>query len=353
MSKLKVAIVGCGSISHCHFPVYKKLEDVELIACADIDFERAKQCAEKYEVPNAYASVEELLEKHPEVDIVDVCTWPSAHGPVTIAAANAGKHVICEKPTSHNLKSALEMRKAVKKNNVIFQLATPLRYQKTANYIRGLVDKGELGDVFYGRTAYVRQRGIPGGWFSCSAYSGGGPVIDIGVHRIDLAWYLMGCPKPVSVSASASYRIGDYRPSANEKDKENAWAGTKVENYKFDTEDSACGFFRFENGATLYFDTSWSFNGPIENATMVVGDKAGATMDPFKIFRGDGMNITEEIPEGDFAGNFFELEIAHFIDCVKTGKTPSSDIEQAVQLEAMLAGIYDSAKKGKEIKLKY
>ena len=353
MSKLKVAIVGCGSISHCHFPVYKKLEDVELVACADINFERATKCAEKYEVPNAYASVEELLEKHPEVDIVDVCTWPAAHGPVTIAAANAGKHVICEKPTSHNLKSALEMRKAIKKNNVIFQLATPLRYQKTANYIRNLVDKGELGDVFYGRTAYVRQRGIPGGWFSCSAYSGGGPVIDIGVHRIDLAWYLMGCPKPVSVSASASYRIGDYRPSANEKDKENAWAGTTVDNYKFDTEDSACGFFRFENGATLYFDTSWSFNGPIENATMIVGDKAGATMDPFKIFRGDGMNITEEIPEGDFAGNFFELEIAHFIDCVRTGKTPSSDIEQAVQLEAMLAGIYDSAKKGKEIKLKY
>ena len=147
--------------------------------------------------------------------------------------------------------------------------------------------------------------------------------------------------------------LSGERPSASEKDKENAWAGTTVENYKFDTEDSACGFFRFENGATLYFDTSWSFNGPIENATMVVGDKAGATMDPFKIFRGDGMSITEEIPEGDFAGNFFELEIAHFIDCVRTGKTPSSDIEQAVQLEAMLAGIYDSAKKGKEIKLKY
>ncbi len=348
MSKIKVALVGCGSISHSHFPVYKSLEDVELVACADINFKRAKDAAEKYDIPHAYRNVKELLEKC-DVDAVDVCTWPAAHGPVTIAAANAGKHVICEKPTSHNLKSALAMREAVLKNNVIFELAVPLRYQEKAMYLREMVDRGELGNVYYGRTAYVRQRGIPGGWFSCTKYSGGGPVIDVGVHRIDLAWYAMGCPKPVSVSASVSYRIGDYRPSS----EDGSWTGTIVKDYKFDTEDSACGFFRFENGATLYFDTSWTFNGPEEGATMIAGDKAGATLDPFKIFVGDGMNVSEQIPEGNFDGNMYENEIKHFIDCIQTGKKPGSDIEQAVQLEAMLAGIYESAKKGKEIKFKF
>ncbi len=352
MSKIKVAVVGCGSISHSHFAAYKKRDDVELVACVDIKVDRAKSCAEKYGVPNYYKSTKEML-KSCNVDVVDVCTWPAAHGPVTIEAANAGKHVICEKPTAHNLKDALKMREAVLKNNVIFQLAVPLRYQKKAVYVRELVDRGAFGDVFYGRTAYVRQRGIPGGWFSCSKYSGGGPIIDIGVHRIDLAWYAMGCPKPVSVSASASYRIGDYRPSVTERDRDTGWAGTAVKGYKFDTEDSACGFFRFENGATLYFDCSWSFNGPVENATMIAGDKAGATLDPFKVYKSGGAELTEEIPEGNFEGNIFELEIDHFIDCVKTGKKPSSDIEQAVQLEAMLAGIYESAKKGKEIRLKY
>ena len=190
MSKLKVSLVGTGSISHCHFPVYKGRDDVELVAVADIDLAKAKAAAEKYEVPNAFASVEELLEKV-DVDMVDVCTWPAAHAPVSIAAANAGKHVICEKPTCHKMSDALALREAVIKNGVKFELAVPLRYQKKAVYLREMVDRGELGDVFYGRTAYVRQRGIPGGWFSCSKYSGGGPIIDIGVHRIDLVWYMM------------------------------------------------------------------------------------------------------------------------------------------------------------------
>lgn len=352
MSKIKVALVGTGSISHCHLPVYKSREDVELVAVADIDFEKAKRVAEQYGVPQAYASVEELL-ADTDVDMVDVCTWPAAHAPVTIAAANAGKHVICEKPTCHNLESALAMREAVQRNGVLFELAVPLRYQKCARYIREKVDAGEFGEVYYGRTAYVRQRGIPGGWFSCTEYSGGGPLIDIGVHTIDLAWYAMGCPKPVSVSASASYRMGDYRPDSADKDTENGWAGATVANYKFDVEDSACGFFRFENGATLYFDTSWSFNGPAEHATMIAGSKAGATLEPFRIFKGDGAAITEEIPEGDFGGNFFEHEIDHFLECIKTGATPSSDIEQAVQLEAMLFGVYESAKAGKEIELHF
>ncbi len=358
MEKIKVALVGTGNICNTHmYSAYQNRDDVEVIACADIDFEKAKAFAEKYNIPNAYNSVEELLEHH-KPDFVDVCTWPAAHAPVSIAVANAGVNVLCEKPICHNLDDAIALRDAVRKNGVKFQLAVPLRYQKTAMYARKLVDEGVLGDVFYGKTAYVRQRGIPGGWFACSKYSGGGPIIDVGVHRIDLAWYLMGCPKPVSVSATASYKIGDYRKekkveASGEVSANNGWTGAEVPDYKFDVEDSASGIFRFENGAQLIFETSWSFNGPLNSSTQIAGDKAGITLEPFKLYRSEDDKLVEEDIEGDFDGNIFYNEVDHFIDCIRNDKTPSSNIDQAVQLQAMLMGIYESSKSGREIKLDF
>ena len=359
MEKIKVAVVGTGNIcSGAHMPVYMSRDDVEVIACADIDLPKAQAFAERFGVPAAYASVEELLENC-KPDYVDVCTWPAAHAPVAIAAANAGCHVMCEKPVCHNMEDAIALKEAVEKNGVKFMLAVPLRYEKTAVYARKLVDEGVLGDVYYGKTAYVRQRGIPGGWFSCSKYAGGGPIIDIGVHKIDLAWYMMGCPKPTSVLASAIYKIGDYReqnkvdPVTGEVSANNEWSGASVPDYKFDVEDSASGVFRFENGAQLIFETSWSFNGPGNHSTQIAGDKAGITLDPFKLYKSEGAKLVEEDIVGIHGGAIFANEIDHFIDCIRNDKTPSSNIEQAVQLQMMLMGIYESSKAGREIKFEY
>ena len=121
--------------------------------------------------------------------------------------------------------------------------------------------------------------------------------------------------------------------------------------YKFDVEDSASGVFRFENGAQLIFETSWSFNGPGDNSTQIAGDKAGITLEPFKLYKADGEKLIEEDIEGDFSGDIFENEIVHFMECIRNDKTPSSNIEQAVQLQKMLMGIYESSKRGCEIKL--
>ena len=359
MSKLKVSVVGTGSICKVHMDSWVKRDDVEVISCADINFEKAKAFAEKWNIPQAFDSVEALLAGS-DPDIVDVCTWTAAHVPVSIAAANAGKHVICEKPTADSLAAAKKLRKAVKKNGIVFQLAVPNRYDNRIVEIRKRVDEGELGEVFFGKTAYVRPRGIPGGWFSCSKYSGGGPLLDIGVHRIDLAWYLMGCPKPVSASASASYRIGDYRKSHGivESDGEisdnNTWCGEPVPDYKFDIEDSVSGFVRFENGATLMFETSWAFNGPSNAMTQIAGDKAGIILDrmgTYEMFLADGEEVVAKTIETE-KGNMFDAEIDLFLECIREGKTPRSDIEDAVMIEAILCGIYESAKKGKEVKIK-
>ena len=357
MSKLKVAVVGTGSICKVHMDSWSKRDDVEVISCADINFKKAQAFAEKWNIPLAFDSVEALLEGS-DPDIVDVCTWTAAHVPVCLAAANAGKHVLCEKPTSDTLEAAMALRDAVKKNKVIFQLAVPNRYDKRAADIRRRVDAGEFGEVFFGKTAYVRQRGIPGGWFSCSKYSGGGPLLDVGVHRIDLAWYLMGCPKPVAASAAASYRIGDYRKSKGVVESDgtvsdnNGWCGEPVPDYKFDIEDSVSGIIRFENNATLLFETSWTFNGPNNSSTQIAGSKAGAVLkDTFEIFRSEGEEIALETPEIE-KGNMFDNEIEHFVNCVREGKTPRSDIEDAVMIEAMLCAIYESAKLGKEVEIK-
>ena len=357
MKKIKIAVVGTGNICrNAHMPAYQRRDDIEVIACADIDYSKAKKFAEDFNIPAAYASVEELL-ANCKPDYVDVCTWPAAHGPVSIAAANAGCHVMCEKPVCHNLDDAFALKEAVEKNGVKFMLAVPLRFGKAAVHARKLVDEGVLGDVYYGKTAYVRQRGIPNGWFSCTKYAGGGPIIDIGVHRIDLAWYMMGCPKPVSVMASAVYKIGDYREQpkvdtvSGEVSATNDWAGAQVADYKFDVEDSASGVFRFENGAQLIFETSWSFNGPINNSTQIAGDKAGIVLEPFKLYKSEGDKVVEEDIEGDFTGNIFDNEIAHFIDCIRNDKVPSSNIDEAVQIQKMLMGIYESSKRGCEIKL--
>ena len=355
MEKIKVAVVGTGSICRsAHMPVYMKRDDVEVIVCADIDFEKAKKFASDFNIPAAYASVEELLADC-KPDYVDVCTWPAAHAPVSIAAAKAGCHVMCEKPVCHNFEDAVALHKVIKETGVKFMLAVPLRFAKAAVHARKLVDDGVLGEVYYGKTAYVRQRGIPGGWFSCTKYAGGGPIIDIGVHRIDLAWYMMGCPKPVSVSATAIYKIGDYRtepkvdPVTGEVSATNAWSGAQVPDYVFDVEDSASGVFRFENGAQLLFETAWSFNGPVNNSTQIAGDKAGFTYEPFVLYKADGENVVQEEVKGDFAGGIFACEIDHFIECIRNDKTPSANIDEALWLQAMLMGIYESSRTGKEV----
>ncbi len=343
MEKIRVGVVGVGTIAQsAHLPVYAKREDVELVACVDIDFEKAKKVADEYDI-NAYSNINDMLEKE-KLDFVDICAWAAAHTECVIAAANAGVNILCEKPTTDTVENAALMREAVQKNGVKFMLAVPLRYDEKARYIRKMVDNGEFGEVFYGKTGYVRSRGIPGGWYSCSKYSGGGPILDIGVHRIDLAWYLMGNPKPISVSATASYRMGDYRD-----DPSQGWPAAAVPDYKFDTEDSSQGFIRFENGASLYFESSWTFNGPDISFTQISGDKAGTTLENFTVYKNDGASLTSYIPEGNFSDDIYGNEIDHFIDCVKNNTHPISDIDQAYQLAAILSAIYESAKAGKEV----
>ena len=345
MEKLKIGVVGAGNIAkHGHLPAYQKCYNCVPQAICDIDFERAKRVAEQYGIPEVYPSIEEMLEKA-DIDAVDICTWNNAHAPCLIAAANAGKHVMCEKPLAMSLDDALKMEKAVKEKNIIFFLAVPSRFGYENMYLRDMYDNGELGDVYYAKTSYIRRRGTPSGWFHDKKTSGGGPIIDIGVHRIDAAWYLMGNPKPTRVSANVFYKIGDYQTKGISR-----WKGTPCPDNQFDCEDSGAGTIHFENGATMIFEASWAINGPEKSETFIFGSKAGASVEPLTIYgERNGFLSTDNVTVKN-SNDKFQLEIEHFADCVlNKNYNTKYPTEQPVNMQRMLQAIYDSAEQGKEI----
>lgn len=347
MDVLKIGVVGAGNIArYAHLPAYKQLTNCKPVAICDIDFERAKSVAAEFGIEEVYSSVEEMLEKS-DIDAVDICTWNNAHKDVLVAAANKGKHVMCEKPLAMNLTDALEMEKAVKENDIVFFLAVPSRFGYANMYLRDMYDRGELGDVYYSKTTNIRRRGTPSGWFTDKKTSGGGPVIDIGIHRIDAAWYLMGTPKPTRVSANVYNNIGDYQTKGVGR-----WQGTPCPDNKFDCEDSGAGVIHFENGATMLFEASWAINAPEKSETLICGTKAGATVEPLVIYGERNQYLSTDAVTVNPANDKVKLEIEHFADCALKGdKNTKYPIDQAVDMQRMLQAIYDSAECGKEIVL--
>ena len=296
MEKIRVAIVGAGNIAQsAHLPAYQKRDDLEVVAIADWNLARAQDAAKKFGIPKAFQNIDDML-ANVDCDYVDICVWNRSHADCAIKAAAAGKNILCEKPMAYNLEDALKMKEAVEKAGVTFMLAVPTRYSGEAQLLREMVDAGKLGDIYYAKTANIRRRGTPIGWFTDTAKSGGGPVIDIGVHCIDRTWFLMGCPKPVRVSASTSYAIGDFKTRGVSR-----WTALDSDVTAFDTEDSACGVIHFENGAALMFEVSWALNAPNSGYTQICGSKAGATLEPHRaaddLRRGNGLPFRQRAQE--------------------------------------------------------
>lgn len=345
MDKIRVGIVGAGNIAQsAHLPVYMERKDVGVVAIADWNIDRARKAAEKFNIPKAYENVEDLLANE-DVDYIDICVWNRSHAPVAIAAAKAGKNILCEKPMAIDLKDALEMEKVIKESGVKFMLAVPTRYSNEAQLLNEMRKEGKLGDIYYAKTGYVRRRGTPIGWFTDTAKSGGGPVIDIGVHCIDRTWYLMGRPRPVRVSATTAHTIGDFKTKGVKR-----WTALDSDVTAFDTEDSAAGAIHFENGATMLFEVSWALNAPPAEYTQICGTKAGATLNPLTIYGEDMGYLTENKPTV-LDCNIFAVEIDHFINCLRTGAQIESPLEDGVTVQRMLQGIYDSARLGREVEI--
>ncbi len=346
MGKIKVGIIGAGNIAqNAHIPAYLKQADAKLHAVYDLKESRSREVAQRFGIEHAAKSLEELVSL-PELDAVSICSWNNAHCEGVIAAAEAGKHILCEKPMALTVAEAEAMGKAVEKNGVVFMMGFVNRFRRESEIIRRFSKQGKFGEIYYGKTGIIRRRGTPLGWFTDLAKSGGGPVIDLGVHAIDLTWYFMGKPKPLSVSAVTYSKIGDYKTKGVSR-----WEALDTDDLVFETEDSAAALIRFAGGAAMSVEVSWAVNGPERGIySTVYGTKAGASLDPFTIYGEDGGYLTDTQPVVE-SKDMFENQIRHFLDCIKTGKEPLAPLADGITIQKILNGIYKSAELQKEIEL--
>lgn len=348
---LKIGIIGVGNIAQHHLASYKKNPNCEIYAFCDINEQRLREMGEKYGVTRLYTSKEEMFAECPELDAVSVCTWNCAHAECSIAALNAGKHVICEKPMAMNAKQAIEMQKAAEKNNKLLMIGFVRRFGKDCTVLKDFVDAGDFGDIYYAKTTYLRRAGSPGGWFGNKSLSGGGPLIDLGVHVIDLARYIAGRPMPVSAFGATFKKLGDRKGIKKEKGYvASSTGGAEV----FDVEDMATALVRFDNGMVLSVEASFSLNIKKDVGTIeIFGTKAGANLSPeLEIFNDRNGYLTNVSFNQSTALSFdglFESEINHFVDCVISGGECKAPAEDGVILMKILDAIYESAETGHEV----
>lgn len=345
-NKLRVALIGAGGIAKAHIRYYQDMDDVEMVAVADVVLERARACCEEYQIPQAYADYEDLL-RQAKPDAVSVCTPNGLHAPCTIAALDAGAHVLVEKPLAMNAREGQKMLDAAEKNGKKLIIGFQNRYDPKTEFVKKLVDDGELGTLLYARVQALRRRGIPNwGVFGRKDLQGGGPLIDIGVHMLETTHYAMGAPKPVAASGSAYTYIGNEPSNVRSH-----WPNWDHQTYT--VEDLMVGHIRFATGAMLSIETS--FAAHIEknewNFTLM-GDKGGANWDPPGFFHdaNDYMVNTRPdwMPSGP-AADSFGLRMRNFVDHVLYDAETLAPGEHGLMVQKMIDGLYESAEQGREV----
>lgn len=350
MAEVRVGIIGAGGIARAvHIPRLKKVPEVKVVAVADVVEDRAKRVAEEFDIPHVFRDYEDLVGMD-EVDAVVICTPNAFHAPSTLAALRAGKHVLCEKPPAMNAKEAEEMARTAREAGKVLMYAFQMRFRPDLRLIKRAIEEGQLGEVYYGRAIYLRRSGAPGGWFTQKRLSGGGPLIDVGVHVLDAVWWLMGSPKPTAVSGMV------YQKIAPRKVKLGGWrAANLVEGREkevvYDVEDFAVALVRFDNGASLLLETSWILH--LKNSQVsfdIFGTEGGAHSPPLEIYKDWNdveLDITPRLPEADA----YQEEINHFIECIREGKEPIPNAEQGVTIMRIIDAIYESSERGEEVRL--
>lgn len=352
MSKIRVGIIGAGSISESHMNSYHNNPDAEIVAICDLKEDRAQAAAKKYGPQHTYTDYNELL-ANPEVDAVSICTWNNSHAEISIAAIKAGKHVLVEKPLCRTVEEALDVQKTVRENNKILQVGFVRRYDPNISLLQSFKEKDEFGELYYAKASILRRLGNPGGWFADKERSGGGPLIDIGVHVIDLCWYMLGKPKVKSVTGNVYQKLGNR---SNVKFL-SFYKAADYDANKNTVEDLANALIRFENGASLMVDVSYSLHTQKEETALkIYGTKGGFEIDPGLVIASEKHDVMVNIePQVDNKGfNFvaaFQNEIDQFILNIQNNREPISPVEDGVELMKILTAIYESAEKGVEIQL--
>ena len=355
--KIKVGIIGCGGIANeKHMPALKCIPEIEIVALCDLIPERAEKATKDFgaEAAAVYTDYKELL-KDTSIETIHVCTPNRSHSFITVDALHAGKHVICEKPMAINAVEAKKMLDAAKETGKILTIGYQNRYRQDSLYLKQACENGDLGDIYYGKALALRRRAVPTwGVFLNEYEQGGGPLVDIGTHALDLTLWMMDNYKPKMVVGSVFKKLGDQKETGN------AWGDWDPKQYT--VEDSAFGYIVMENGATIMLESSWALNilDYQEAATILCGDKAGADMkDGLRI---NGVKYGKQYVEkpdmqgrgvafydGKGGGKPEEIEAKIFYDAVQNKGELVVKPEQAYVVTQILDAVYESARTGKPV----
>ncbi len=345
-AKLQVAMVGCGGISEHYMRALAGIGRVAVVAAVDVREDTLAHFQQRHHVAQGFSDYKKMLSSiHP--DVVCVCTPNLLHAPVSIAALEAGAHVITEKPMALSpdecelmIKTARQMKR---KLGVGFQY----RFHPATQMLKRAADMGQFGPVMLVRCQAMRRRGMPNwGVFGQKKLQGGGPLIDIGVHVMEMAHYVMGSPRPIHASGNI-WTFAGNRPN----DVPCMWPGWNWQSH--DIEDLAVGQIRFDNGAVMQVEAS--FIAHIEKDQwnfQLSGSRGGAAWDPPQIFTnhaGTMVNITPAyLPTMDFDG-LFTAKLENFVQAVLDDAPLEAPAEAGLAIQEMIDGIYRSAAAGREV----
>jgi predicted dehydrogenase len=347
--KIRLGIIGAGNIGNVHINMFKQLSaDVDIVAVTDSYNPLAQLRAAEYGIPKCYMTSEELIQD-PDIDAVVIGVPNQWHAPLAVQALRAGKHVLLEKPMALDVPSAREIVRAQRETGKVLMIPHQMRWEWLPLQVKQQVDNGALGEIYNAKVGWFRRKGIPGWgtWFTKREESGGGPLIDIGVHMLDLAFFFMGNVKPISVFGSTYAEFGPKKRGIG------TW-GTPNWDGSFNVEDLATAMIKMDNGSTLTIEVSWAVHMDTDSKHFIhlMGSEGGASI------RGNqGKLLTETFdratevelvtPEKDEGGRIRASR--HFIECIREGKEPTTSAMSGLTNNLILDAIYESSRTGHEV----
>ncbi len=347
---IKVGIIGVGGIADAHLRAYKQYPQVQIVALADTREDRLAQVAEQYNVANTYTNYEDLVQQD-DIDIVSVCTPNFLHAPASIAALKAGKHVLCEKPLARSASEGEAMVRAALEARRVLKVSFNHRARGDVQVLKRQIDAGSLGRVYHAKATWMRRAGIPGWgqWFFNQELAGGGPLIDLGVHVLDMAMFLMGDPEVLSVSAATYSELGP---------RGRGFWNNAVSELPYEVEDLATAFIRLADGSTLNLEASWAVYGRNNDAFGVTlyGTEGGAdidiqnyaTEDTLAIYSDFG-GVPAETRPRVAKGDGHTTVVGEFLQIIESGDWSNHVGRDALKRTYIIDACYRSAREGREI----
>ncbi|GHO52730.1 oxidoreductase [Ktedonobacter sp. SOSP1-85] len=355
VNKVRVGVIGLGFGGETILRAYSNLPQVEVVALAGLEEDRLELLGKNYQVPHLYRFYEELLERD-DLDAVSIGVPNFLHAPIALAALERGLHVLCEKPLAHTLKDAEAMVEAATKANRVLQVVFNHRERGDVHVLKRYIDEGKLGKIYYAKAYWMRRRGIPGvgSWFVNKEKSGGGPLIDLGVHMLDMALYLLDEPEIKTLSATTYSELGSKGVGFNLN------AGKHEKSNNYNVEDLATAFMRLSTGATLTLEASWATHSSFgdDYGIILYGTEGGAeikvqnysTEDTLRIYT-DVAGAPATINPRVSRGEYHQAVARQFIENINSGNWSLHNGSEGLRRARVIDACYTSAQQGREVAL--